>query len=142
MRLLRRKPPEPHVPFISLADIAWQLIIFFLVTSAFIKDDAMNIELPNGDDKAASEQETKTITVKASEQAVIVDETPVPLAELEAHLRSALAGHEAEGERVVVLQASDDLTFQRDVEIMAAIKRAGGIVAMLQEDDDGEGQAQ
>lgn len=138
MRLLRRKPPEPHVPFISLADIAWQLIIFFLVTSTFTKNEAMNIELPNGDDQAAAAQESKTITVKASEQAIIVDEAPVAFAELEVHLRGALAGRTAESERVVVLEASDDLTFQRDVEVMAAIKRAGGIVAIMQDDDGGE----
>jgi len=39
MKIIRRKPPEPHIPFISLADIAWQIIIFFLVW--LIKDSGL-----------------------------------------------------------------------------------------------------
>ena len=31
MRLVRHHRPGPYIPFITLADIAWQIIIFFLV---------------------------------------------------------------------------------------------------------------
>ena len=139
MKLPRRHSPEPHVPFISLADIAWQLIIFFLVTSTFIKNDAVTIELPNSQEKASQEQDRETITVQASEKALLVNEQPCELKELETTLSGLLAGKTGDAQRAVVLMAADDLTFQRDLEITHAIKRAGGIVAMMAEEQGGKG---
>ncbi len=135
MKLPRRHSPEPHVPFISLADIAWQLIIFFLVTSTFAKNEAVNLELPNSQEQSGQEQSEDTITVQASETALMLNSNPVELAEVEAQLAALLAGKTADAERVVVLMPADDLTFQRNLDITLAIKRAGGIVALMDADD-------
>ncbi|MBA3686050.1 MAG: biopolymer transporter ExbD [Planctomycetes bacterium] len=123
------------MPFISLADIAWQLIIFFLVTSTFTKNDAMTLELPNSSEESSQEQQQDTITVQAGEQALMLNENPVELKDLEKALAALLAGKTTDAERVVVLMPADDLTFQRNVEVTLAIKRSGGIVAIMGQDE-------
>ncbi len=137
MKLPRRHSPEPHVPFISLADIAWQLIIFFLVTSSFAKNEAVNLELPNSQEQANQEQGEGTITVQASEEALLINSNPVELKQVESALAPLLAGKTTDAERVVVLMPADDLTFQRNLDITLAIKRAGGIVALMGADETG-----
>lgn len=137
MKVAHRKAPEPHVPFIALADIAWQLIIFFLVTSTFTKNDALTFELPNSNEEAQQEQNEDTITVQASQASLLLNEKPLELKELQTTLAGMLAGKTADAERIVVMMAADDLTFQRDLDIKFAIKRAGGIVALMAEDETG-----
>ncbi len=139
MRIKRRPRPEPHVPFISLADIAWQLIIFFLVTSTFTKNESLNIELPSGDAAAGMEQQEDTLTVQAGEKTLVLNGEPVELDDLEARLRAALAGRTTDVERAVVLLPGDDLTFERNLFLLRAIKQAGGVPAIMQENEGGGG---
>src|SRR5260221_598521 len=138
MRIPRRPRPEPHVPFMSLADIAWQLIIFFLVTSTFTKDESLNIELPNSSAEAGIEQTEDTLTVQAGEASLTLNGEALELGDLEARLRAALAGRATDAERAVVLLPGDDLTFERNLLILRAIKLAGGVPAIMQE-NQGDG---
>ncbi len=139
MRIKRRPRPEPHVPFISLADIAWQLIIFFLVTSTFTKNESLNIELPNSDSSAQVEQQEDTLTVQAGEKTLLFNGEQVELNDLEAKLRTALTGRTSDTERAVVLLPGDDLTFERNLFLLRAIKQAGGLPAIMQENEGGDG---
>jgi biopolymer transport protein ExbD len=138
MRIPRRPRPEPHVPFISLADIAWQLIIFFLITSTFIRNESLNIELPSSSAEAGIEQQEDTLTVQAGEATLTLNGETLVLDELEARLRAALAGRSGDAQRAVVLLPGDDLTFERNLLILRAIKQAGGVPAIMQE-SEGDG---
>ncbi len=139
MKLARRHSPEPHVPFISLADIAWQLIIFFLVTSTFAKNEAVTLELPNSQEQTGQEQQQDTITLQASEEALLLNSNPVELPQVESALAALLVGKTTDTERVVVLMPADDLSFQRNLDLTLAIKRAGGIVALMGASEQDEG---
>ena len=128
-----RKTPEPHIPFISLADIAWQIIIFFLVASTFAMSNSLNLDIPAASAKQDSPQQPKTITVQATDAQVLVDGKPVPIERLQAYIADLLKGKKSEQERAVIMEGKDDLSFQRDADIMYAIQRAGGVLVM-QED--------
>ncbi len=134
MNIRRRKTPEPHIPFISLADIAWQVIIFFLVASTFAMNHSLNLDMPAANEKQqANAQTAKTITVQATENQVMIDGKPVPLERLQARIAELLKGKKSEQDRAVIIEGKQDLTFQRDVEIMYAIQRAGGVLVMEEE---------
>ena len=91
MKMARRRPPEPYIPFISLADIAWQIIIFFLLAATFAKSDSLNLELP-GASSDKSRSAAPTITVEAGENALLINGQHVALASLEGRIRELLAG--------------------------------------------------
>jgi biopolymer transport protein ExbD len=130
MRLVRRHRPGPYVPFISLADIAWQIIIFFLLASSFAGTRALKIPLPGGTAQAsaAPSNDNNTITIDASEQALFVNGQVVTPDTLQSQLANLLSNAKTDEQRVVSLRASDDLTFQRNADIMYAIQQAGGTV--------------
>ena len=78
-------------------------------------------------------KETTTVTVLASEQALTINGQNVEVADLEGKIAALLANAKNEKDRVVIVSGSDDLTFQRDADILYAIQKAGGIVVISDE---------
>ena len=132
MKMARRHPPAPYIPFISLADIAWQIIIFFLLAATFAKSDSLNLDLP-GASSDKSRSAAPTITVEVGDSALSVNGQGVALESLEGRIRELLAGKKTEAQRAVVVLAKNDLSFQRHVDVMYAVQRAGGILVMSEE---------
>ena len=139
MKIAHRRKAAPHIPFIALADIAWQIIIFFLVASTFAMKNALTVDVPAA--SAAAESQTPpgdSLVVQATASAVLIDGKPIPLDQLEQTLRERLKGKKTEQERAVLILGRDDLTFQRDVEIMYAIQKAGGILVLSEGSEESE----
>lgn len=135
MKLVRRHRPEPWIPFITLADIAWQIIIFFLVGATFVQNWTMKVTLPSA--TAAPEKTIgRTVRVEAGAETLTVNGMSVPLGDLELQLTGLLAGAATDDQRAVVVVASDDLTFQRHADIMYAIQQARGVVLISEEQRD------
>lgn len=132
MKMKRHHKAAPHVPFIALADIAWQIIIFFLVASSFARNDSINVDLPSGSKSTSSKQEM-SVTVQAGEAALMLDGKTVDMNELSAEIKRKLEGRVSEQARAVVVQFRDDISFQRNAEILYAIQKAGGIVVISED---------
>ena len=120
---------------VSMGDIAFQLIIFFMVAATFSRSASLNVELPSGDE-SAQQDDGRSVTVQAGAQAITVNEQPTELAALEPRLKELLAGRTTDQEKVVVLVTADDIPFQRHAAIMHTIRRAGGVVAVMYEEED------
>jgi biopolymer transport protein ExbD len=119
---------------VSMGDIAFQLIVFFMVAATFARSMSMNVELPSGDDDAVQD-DGKSITVQAGASAIAINEQPVELPQLEERLAVMLKDRAEGVDRVVVLVTSDDIPFQRHAAIMHTIRRAGGVVAVMYEEE-------
>jgi biopolymer transport protein ExbD len=139
MKVSRRPPPAPYIPFISLADIAWQIIIFFLVAATFVRGDSLKLAIPSSTTDPAT-KEINNVTVQASETTLAVNGQAVAIADLQSKITSVLAGKKDEKDRIVIVSASEDLTFQRDADILFAIQKAGGIVVIADEGKKEQGQ--
>lgn len=137
MKFQRRHKAEPHVPFIALADIAWQIIIFFLVASTFARNEALKMDMPGTAGSQGGQYESN-VTVQAAESMLMVDGKTIELSQLEPRLKDMLAGKTSEQGKVVVVVARDDLSFQRSTEILYAIQKAGG-VPLFSDDAGGSG---
>ena len=133
MNIRRRHRPGPYIPFITLADIAWQIIIFFLVASTFVSNWSLTVPLPSAGPSAVAAQPGRMVRIEASESTLKVNGMAIPLADLELQLAGLLAGGLREEDRAVVVVPADDLSFQRNADIFYAIQQAGGIVFISQE---------
>ena len=135
MKLRSKLRVAPTIPFIALADIAWQLVIFFLVASAFIRNESLKVDLPSSTNQPQANK-NEPITVHAGQSVLIVNGKNLgasDLSGLEQEIRRQLVGRKSEQERAVVVIPKPDLTFQRDVDVMYAVQKAGGILVMSQE---------
>jgi len=130
MTISGRKRPSPHFPLLALADIAWQIIVFFLVAATFAKNTTMKLELPSSSNAADQKSQAETITVLAGENTLVLKDKTIQLSDLGVQLKKLIGNKKNEP---VVFVGSDDLTFQRNCDIMFAIQQSGGLLVLSEE---------
>ncbi len=129
MNLAKRKQMNPLIPLASMGDIAFLLIIFFMITSNFIKEK--NIQLKH----AVSADVEK---LKESQISVCIDkdgklwlqgracETGV----LENEVRSLA---ENRPDKIVMLKVDKDITHEKYAEVLLALSKAEVEIALAGE---------
>ena len=127
----RRKTP-PHVPWIALADIAWQIVILFLVASAFIVTNSVSMDLPSMTHEQQQDR-TEPVQLIAGEDTLLVDNRSVEPEALRETLRELLAQRRA-NDRAVVIMCKPDLPWQRQVDVLTDVARAGGVPVIAAEE--------
>lgn len=122
MNLRRRGMEEPEINVISMVDIVLVLLLFFMVTTSFVHQSHLSMQLPKADQAAAGEPKTPiTIDLNAAGQ-VSIGGQAIPMGDLAARLK-ALAAHDPE--RVIVLRADKNATQQYVIDVLDAAQAAG-----------------
>jgi biopolymer transport protein ExbD len=88
MKLPKRGTPS-EIPTSSMADIAFLLIVFFMVTAVFSATKGLEFKLPKDDNKPPEQEEAVFIQVLADES-VLVDCRPMELEEILPYLEPKL----------------------------------------------------
>ncbi len=104
-----------------LIDVVLLLLIFFMLTSSFISQAGIRIDLPRA---AASEpQDKESLVVSITKEGELyVDEEPVTWETFEERLVTGLA---LEPERVLVMKADQDVRHGKVVEVMSRARELG-----------------
>jgi len=68
MNLHVRERDEPQVNLTSLIDVVFLLLIFFMVSTSFVKQSQLSISLPQADNTAAPEDATEYIDLMITER--------------------------------------------------------------------------
>ena len=131
----KKKRRKVQVPVASMGDIAFLLIIFFLLLSEFAKDKDLPIDLP------ASEQVKKTEVVVAariaidSEGVIYFDGDRVDNAkDVEWGVRALLSKTIADEQRHVQFKCDASLSKETFEPVLKAIAEAGGIIEAVGEE--------
>ena len=131
----RKQPKESIVPVDSFSDIAFLLIIFFILATQFIDTRGFDTEIPAGQE--GDDQQKQTVTVALNnEQLHYNDDQLEDVSELEERLlKLDLKSRKNEEDRIVILEPSGHVTYQLFYETMYTISRCGGVVAIMQEEE-------
>ena len=136
MPFVRRKEKrELEIPTDSVSDIAFLLIIFFILTTTMSKLTGFTAELPSGAaaQQQAAKTDAKTPTVQITNGKLLFSEQEVSMAALQERLLDLQLAKKQGEERVVMLEAAGKVDYQTYYAAMAAISAAGGIVAIVEE---------
>jgi biopolymer transport protein ExbD len=123
MNFAVRKRRAPSIIIVSLVDILTILLIFFVVSTTFKKDQPeVQINLPESKTatKAPAELEHAIVTVDEAD-AIKLDGRPVDVDELERAVRNLSQTQKAS----LALQADRKASFGAIVKVMDALKLAG-----------------
>jgi biopolymer transport protein TolR len=119
-----RRTPMAEINVTPMVDVMLVLLIIFMVTAPLLTA-GVQIDLPES--KAASldqNNEPVAISIDAAGN-VFIDDTPVPLDTIDAHLQQiATASREPGGPRIF-LRADRGLDYGRVMQVMGEINRAG-----------------
>jgi len=120
----RHRERQARVDMSPLIDIVFLLLIFFAVTTTFLEQSAMDLELPESSTAEATESTRIIVEVAASGEIRLQGET-ITVEQLEARI-SALS--EEEKERITV-RADSHIELGLAVQVVDALRNggAGGI---------------
>lgn len=127
--MLRRKKVAPSVPVSSMADIAFLLLVFFMVTSVLDSDPDLPIELP---DVPGGEQLNKKIAnlyLSADEnRTVYFNSVKRPLNEALSEIRAKLT---TTPDLKVLIHADQNLTYEELDNVFESLKEIGALKISL-----------
>ncbi len=122
MKIIRREVPA-EIPTASMADVAFLLIIFFLVTSIYSVTRGIQFSLPKHDEAAlTAEPEAATLIEIASTGALTVDSRPMALADLQGYLLPKL---ERNPTKSVILQTSLEAPYHAMTDVFDELRQVG-----------------
>lgn len=109
------------LPMSSLIDIVFLLLIYFMLTTTYMVDEAIDLKLPQARSAAPQVEQQVTIYV-AADGRILVGSDPVPEERLFAHLKGLMAGRD---DTRVVIKADRQVILNRAVKVMDLAKAAG-----------------
>jgi len=119
------------IPVGSFSDIAFLLIIFFILTTTLVATRGLLAEFPSGE--RSEKQEKKTATVCLRDGKLTLNDAEVDLPRLRQEL-AALKLHDRTGEdKVVIIESAGKVQYQDYFEVMASITQAGGTICIVRE---------
>jgi biopolymer transport protein ExbD len=128
-----KKRREMAIPTDSFSDIAFLLIVYFLVATTLVKVKSITADLPAGE-KSSSAQSDKTPTVNLRGNEIFLNDKPLDLPELNARLAALELPALAPEKRVVLLESAAGTPYQNYFQALAAISANGGVVAIVEEE--------
>ena len=120
--LQRRNKSNPEIPTASMADIAFLLIVFFLVTTTMNQDKGIGMHLPPaGESKKIQKKNICNIWVNVAGE-ILVNLEPVPLSQLRVDVERRLTENE---KLIVSLKADDETPYDTFINVLDEVKLAG-----------------
>lgn len=126
-----KKHRDGDIPVGSFSDIAFLLIVFFLVATTLQKVKSVAVDMPSGQESTAK-SESKTPTIKLKGDEIYFKDKSISYEDLLVTLK-ALKLKEAEGEdKVIMLESTTDTNYQAYYKVLSAISKMGGVVALVE----------
>lgn len=120
---------------VATGDIAFNLIVFFLVCASTQPSTGRRQDLPSSE-KTKQEQQIKNIEVSLtrSEAMVTLNGDPLKSAEFPERISKLLAQKPRPEDRIVVVKSSSDTPYQHWIRVTSQIQDAGGSITIQREE--------
>ena len=122
MRITRRRMPA-EIPTSSMADVAFLLIIFFLVVSIYSVTRGIQFSLPRHDEATLTVEPEAAVLIEVAENGgLTVDRNALPLTELADYLRSRLAQNPS---KPVILRTALEAPYSAMIDVFDELRQVG-----------------
>jgi len=134
----RKQQEKQHrtgeIPTGSFSDIAFLLIIYFLVATSLVKVKSITADLPSGE-KQAQAQIAKTPIVNLRESDIYFSDKKVTIENLNARLAALKLSEQPADKRVIMLESTRMTSYEAYFQVLGAISSNGGVVAIVEEEE-------
>lgn len=131
MKIKRINRRKPYIPTTSFGDIAFLLIIFFMVTSVFMREK--HIEVREAKALEVEKIESKIISVVVDKHGEIwLQGDKCPFDALSPAISALLEGHK---DKIVMVKIDKDQSQENFGKVLVAVSSAGADIALLGQKD-------
>ena len=135
MKLNNRKDRRmPEIDVGAFSDIAFLLIIFFILTTTFVKPAGSEIEIPSGSTDQSKKQKQITVVLKGEKILYGEKAKSIDLEELKRLLAEQKFKEKKAEKRMVVLESHKDVLYDQYYKIVMAINASDGILALVEKE--------
>ncbi len=128
-----KKNQVANIPTDSFSDIAFLLIIYFLVATTLVRVQSITATMPAGA-KAAQAQPEKTPIVNLRGGQVFFNDAAMTLEALDVKLAELDLPSRQPEKRVIMLESAAGTPYDSYFQALAAISARGGVVALVDEE--------
>lgn len=139
----RRKQGKKHrsgeIPVGSFSDIAFLLIIYFLLATTLVKIHSITADLPTGQKQDQAQDDATPSIVLRGDDVFFNDgkrDRFVSIDELDEMLSGLYLEQKPAEKRVVMLEATDQTPYGIYFRALETISANGGVVALVEEGDE------
>ncbi len=128
-----KKHRTGEIPTGSFSDIAFLLIIYFLVATTLVKVKSITADLPSGE-KSSQTQSEKTPTIQLRGGEIMFNDKKMDIDELNNRLAALDLAEQEGNKRVILLESAKGTPYEDYFQALAAISANGGVVALVEDD--------
>jgi biopolymer transport protein ExbD len=137
MRVRRKQYREAEVIIYSIIDIAFLLLIFFILTTTLAKTAGKTLTIPSGvSDPSRNPEKQTVVNLKSTDIYFGERADHVTLEELRARLKAENFLAREPAKRIVVLDSTSDVPYEVYFQVVTAIAKAGGVVALVDHSEE------
>ena len=122
-------------PASASSDIAFILIIFFLVCAAVQPETGIAQILPKTEEKTEKQEQSKNIEVSITPNSIVLNGSPLKITEFPLKLNAALSKKTRDEDRIVTVKSAPNTPYPLWIKISQVIEQAGGILTLELESD-------
>lgn len=138
MNFSARRREEPLVDVTPLIDIIFQLVIFFMVSTTFVTEQGIEVDLPRSSSQTILRERNDVQVKVTSDGAIYVDDEAVTWEELRSQLRETAAKGKG---GMVIIKADQSVDYGRAVAVLDLARSLGLQLALATEANQGGGDA-
>ncbi len=135
---LRDRTTEQMVepPAVLLTDIAFNLLIFFVVCASTEPSDGRKQDIPGANKQTSSQQaQTENIEVALTRETVSINGEQTKLPDFLPTMKKLLRNKKKVEERVVLVKSAKDTPYEHWIKITAWVEQAGGVTTLQMEEE-------
>jgi len=120
---------------VATGDIAFNLIVFFLVCASTAPDSGRKQSIPRSEAKTEKSQQSENIEISLTRTTASINGAPVKLPEFKNKLGTMLKSKTRQEDRIVVVKSTQDTPYNHWITVTGWIEEVGGIITLQMEED-------
>jgi len=133
-----REKADAEIDVGAFADIAFLLIIFFILTTSISRPSGQEVSLPQAQTPQNKQVDERTPTINVLDDKILFGESEDKMQEIQPEaLRMELVKRDlhnaAESKRMIVLEVGEEVDYDRFFKIVTMIADSGGLVALVED---------
>lgn len=135
MQLSRSTKLLVEPPSVATGDIAFNLIVFFLVCASVAPDAGRRQTIPKSETKEEQKQQSENIEISLTRTTVAINGDIVRANQFQSRLARMLAQKTRPEDRVVVVKSTKDTPYDHWIDVTGQIDAAGGTITLQLEEE-------